>query len=109
MAAITAAKRQYTIFKVGKRCDRPPLYRNDLGHPAEIGIAHGDWSAAMAAPGIGLQIREICIPRNVDARRRIAGRSQQSLDLPLVAQEEYDLDGQMRFVMEILPHAFPDR
>jgi hypothetical protein len=53
MAAVAAAERQDAISQIGKRSDRTPARRDDLGHPGEIGIAHRNRLAAMFAPHIG--------------------------------------------------------
>ncbi len=109
MAAVAAAERQRTISKSGERSDRAPTDCDDLGCPAEIGVAHGDRAAGMAAPHIGLQIREVGVPGDVDTRRGIAGRGQEGAYLRLVTLEQYDLDGDARLLVKVASHAFPDR
>jgi hypothetical protein len=109
MAAVSATQRKRTTFKIGQLGNRPAARRDDDGRPAEIGIAHRDRPAAVIAPGIGLQIGEIGIPRYVNARHRVRGRGQQRGNLHLVALEQHDLDRKMGFLMEVTSHAFPDR
>jgi len=53
------------------------------------------------APGIGLQIGEIGIPRYVNARHRVRGRGQERGNLHLIALEQHDLDRKMGFLMEV--------
>src|SRR4029077_17304744 len=68
MAAVAAAEGQGAVFEIGEPSDRPTGYRDDLGGPAHISIAHRDRSATVVAPGIGLDIGEVRIPSDVDAR-----------------------------------------
>jgi len=109
VAAIATTQRQRAIFKIGQLRNWPVARRNDFSRPAEICIAHRDWPAAVVAPGIGLQIGEIGIPSYVDSRRRVRGPGQERGNLHLIALEQHDLDRQLRFIVEVPPHAFPDR
>src|SRR5262245_22896898 len=108
MAAVAAAERQGAVLQIGKRSDRPTGDRNDLGHPADIGIAHRDRSAMVVAPGIGLEVCEVRIPCDVDARQRLAWQGKEGGDLCLVALKQHDLDGKMRFLVKIPSHTLPD-
>jgi hypothetical protein len=48
------------MAQVIRKCsDRTPVHGDDLGRPAEVGVSHGNRSAALAAPRIGLKIREV--------------------------------------------------
>src|SRR4249920_2451500 len=71
MAAVAAAERQRAVPQIGERGDRPAAHRDDLGRPADIRIAHGNRPASVVAPRIGLQIREVGVPTDVDVRRMI--------------------------------------
>jgi hypothetical protein len=93
MAAVAAAEGEGAVFKIGKRSNRPPGYRDDPGRPAHVGIAHRDRPATVVAPGIGLDIGEVRIPCDVDARQRLARRGQEGGDLRLVALKQHHLDG----------------
>src|ERR1700730_13143347 len=108
VAAVAAAKGQGAALKIGKLGDRPAGYRNDLGHPAHISIAHRDRSATVVAPGIGLDKSEVRIPSDVDVWQGLARRSQQGGDLRLVALKQHDLDRDMRFLVKVASHAPPD-
>src|SRR5712675_123477 len=66
MAAVAASERQGAVLEIRKRRHRAPGDRDDLGHPTHIRIAHRDRSAAVVAPGIGLDISEVRIPSDVD-------------------------------------------
>src|SRR5690348_7517742 len=55
MSAVATAERQGAVPEIGERRHRTAADRDDLGLPAEIGVAHGNRPAAMLAPGIGLQ------------------------------------------------------
>src|SRR5258706_15558046 len=105
MAAVAAAERQGSVFEIGKPSNRPPGYRDDLGRPAHIAIAHRDRSATVVAPGIGLDIGEVRIPSDVDARQRLARQGQESSDLRLVALKQHHLDGETGFLVKVTPHA----
>jgi hypothetical protein len=54
MATVATTERQGAISKIGKRSDRTPADRDDLGRPGNIGVTHCDRSAAMVAPRVGL-------------------------------------------------------
>src|ERR1700731_3079014 len=108
MAAVAAAERQRAVLEIGDRRHRAPGDRDDLGHPAYIRIAHRDRSAAVVAPGIGLNISEVRIPSDVDARQRIAGQGQEGSDLRLVALKQHDPNGEARFLVKVTSHALPD-
>jgi hypothetical protein len=58
---------------------------------------------------IGLQIREVGVPTDVDVRRMIVGASQKRVNLRLVALEQHDFDRQMRLLVKVASHAFPNR
>ena len=47
---------------------------------------------AMGAPGVGLQIRKVCVPGYVNARRGITGPGQQCAYLRLITLKQYDLN-----------------
>src|SRR5207244_2648451 len=81
---------------------------NDLSHPAEIGVAHGDRAAAMTAPFFGLQVSEVGIPGDIDVRQRITCLREERDDLRLITLKEYDVHRQMRFVVKISPHPLPN-
>ena len=85
VSAVPAAKRERSIFQIGERGNRTSANRDDLGHPAEIGVAHGNRAAGVAAPLIGLQVSKVCIPCNIDTRHGVAGLGEQRHDLRLVA------------------------
>ncbi len=109
MATVAAAEGQGAISKIGKRSDRAAADRDDLSGPADIGVTHGDRPAAMVAPRVGLQIRKVGIPCDVNARHRIAGCGQKGAYLRLVTLEQHDLDWQARLLVKVMSHAFPDR
>jgi hypothetical protein len=73
VAAVAAAERQGAVAQIGELSDRTAADRDDLRRPGEIGVAHGNRSADMAAPLVGLQEGEVGVPGDVDARQRIAG------------------------------------
>jgi hypothetical protein len=108
MPAVAAAKRQRPAFEIGKLGDRPAGDRDDLGHPANIRIPHRDRPAAMVAPGISLDIGEVGIPSDVDARQRVTGQGEEGSDLRLVALKQNDFDGEMRFLVKVPSHSFPN-
>src|SRR5215472_2915865 len=108
MAAIAAAERERALLDITQPTDRAARRRHDLGHPAEIGIAHGDRPAGAPAPRLGLQKREIRVPADVDAGHGRAGRRQEGLDLRLIALEQDDLDRKIALLVKVAPHAFPD-
>src|SRR5258706_13850858 len=108
MAAVAAAERQGSVFEIGKPSNRPPGYCDDLGRPAHISIAHRDWSATVVAPGIGLDIGEVRIPSDVDARQRLAGHRQEGGDLRLIALKQHYLDGETRLLVKVTSQALPD-
>src|SRR5262245_42656752 len=66
VSAVPAAKRKCSIFQIGERGNWTAGDRDDLRHPAQIGVAHGNRAAAMAAPFIGLQVSEVRVPGDVD-------------------------------------------
>jgi hypothetical protein len=108
MAAVAAAESERSSPDIGERGDRPPSDSDDLGHPADISIAHRDRSTTLVAPGIGLEKSEVRIPSDVDARQRLTGQSQEGGDLRLVALKQHDFDGEMRFLVKVPSHALPD-
>src|SRR5436305_2720573 len=108
MAAVAAAERERAVLEIGKLRYRSPGDGDDLGHPAHIRIAHGDRSATVVAPGIGLDKSEVRIPADVDARQRRAGRGEEGFDLRLVALKQHYFDGKTRFLVKVPPHALPD-
>ena len=101
VSAVSAAKRERSIFQISERRNRASASRDDLCHPAEIGVAHGDRAAGVAAQLIRLQVSKVCIPGNIDTRHGIVRLGEQRHDLRLVALKEYDLNGQMRFLVKI--------
>ena len=114
MSAVSAAQCeraifQIRIFQIGERRNRTSDNCDDLGHPAEIGIAHGDRSAGVAAPLIRLQVSKVCIPCNIDPWYCIARLGEEREDLGLVTLKENDLNGQVRFFVKVTPHPFPNR
>src|SRR5512146_13716 len=56
VTAVTAAEGKRSILQICDVRNRATGGRDDLGHPAEIGVAHGDRSTGVTAPLIGLQI-----------------------------------------------------
>jgi hypothetical protein len=108
VATIAAAERQSAVPKIGQLSDLTSAGRNDLGRPTYIGVAHGDRPAAMVAPRLGLETGEVCIPCDVNARSGIAGRRQYGANLRLVTLEQHDLNGQVRLLVKVASHAFPD-
>src|SRR2546430_2260141 len=83
VSAVSAAKRERSVLQVGQRGDRTSSDGNDLSHPAEIGVAHGDRAAAMTAPFFGLQVSEVGIPGDIDVRQRITCLREERDDLRL--------------------------
>jgi hypothetical protein len=59
VSAVLAAKRQRPIFQICDHSNGASDDRYDFGHPAEIGVAHGDRTTGMAAPLIGLQVGKV--------------------------------------------------
>jgi hypothetical protein len=54
------------MAQVIRKCsDRTPVHGDDLGRPVEVGVSHGNRSAALAAPRIGLKVREVTMHRDV--------------------------------------------
>src|SRR5262245_47384498 len=94
---------------VRDRDNRAAGRRHNLCHPADIGVTHGNWPAALAAPYIGLQISEIGIPGDINIRHAFAEGLQKCTHLRLIALEEDNFDRKPRFFMKIAAHAFPDR
>ena len=92
MTTVTAPERHSAISKVDKRSDLTPAGRHDFGLPSNICVTHGNRPAAMLAPSVGLQIRQIRIPGDVNPGGGIAGRSQEGADLHLVTLEQHDLN-----------------
>src|SRR5262245_20799267 len=109
MPAIAAAQRKRTTSDVRERGNGAAARRHNLCHPADIGITHGNWPAALAAPYVGLQISEIGIPGDIDVRHAFAKRLQKCAHLRLIVLEENNFDRKPRFFMKISAHAFPDR
>src|SRR6516165_12050156 len=93
MSTVSATKRERPIFQICERRDGASGDRDDLGHPAEIGVAHGDRTTRMAAPLIGLQVGKVCVPGNIDMRQNLTRLGEEREDLRLVALKEYDLNG----------------
>src|SRR6516164_4291388 len=109
MAAIAAAERQRAVSQIRKRDDPPSTDSDDLRRPADIRVPHGNRLAAAVAPYIGLKIREVRVPGDVDAGRMIAGASQERANLRWVALEQYNLNRQLRLFVKVASHAFPNR
>src|SRR5262249_25376960 len=108
MAAVAAAESQLAALEIGKTGDGPAGDCDDFGHPAQIRITHRNRPAAALAPHVGLDIGEIGVPADVDARQGIAGRGEEGRDLRLVTLKQHHFDGQMRLLMEVAPHTLPD-
>src|SRR5215213_3527219 len=66
MAAVAAAECERPAFQIRDGRNGAASDRNDLGHPAQVGIAHGDRTTGVAAPLIRLKVSEVCVPRNID-------------------------------------------
>src|SRR6516162_9637640 len=64
---------------------------------------------ATVAPYIGLKIREVRVPGDVDAGRMIAGAGQERANLRFVTLEQHNLNWQLRLIVKVAPHAFPNR
>src|ERR1700693_5746997 len=84
VSAVSAAKCEGSIFQIGEPRNGASGDRDDLGHPAEIGVAHGDRTTGMAAPLIGLQVGKVCVPGNIDTWHGLARLGEESEDLRLV-------------------------
>src|SRR5438093_85253 len=54
VSAVSAAKCERPIFQIGERRNGTSANCDDLCHPAEIGVAHGNRAAGVAAPLIRL-------------------------------------------------------
>src|SRR5579871_1303049 len=108
MAAVAAAECKGTILEIGEAGYWPASYCDDLGHPAHIGIAHGDGSTTLVAPGIGLDKSEIGIPGDVDPWQRLTRRGEQRGDLHLITLKQHDFDRNMGFLVKVASHALPD-
>src|SRR5579862_4279935 len=65
VTAVSAANGKGPTFQVGERRNSTPASGDDLGHPAEIGVAHGHRAAGVAAPLVRLQVSEVRIPCNI--------------------------------------------
>ena len=63
----------------------------------------------MATPLIGLQVRKVCVPGDINTRHGLAWLGEKREDLRLIALKQYDLNGKMRFLVKIAPHPFPNR
>jgi len=85
VSAVSAAKCERPIFQIGERRNGTSANCDDLCHPAEIGVAHGNRAAGVAAPLIRLQVSKVCIPCNVDTWHYIAWLGEECHDLGLVA------------------------
>ncbi len=109
VSAVSAAKGERPIFQIRESRNGTSRDGDDLCHPAEIGVAHSDRAARMAAPLIGLQVSKVCIPGDINTRHRIARLREERDDLRLIALKQNDLNGQMRFVVKVAPHPLPNR
>ena len=109
MSAVPAANCERSIFQIGERRNGTSAHRDDLCHPAEIGVAHGNRAAGVAAPLIRLQVSKVRIPCNIDTWNCVARLGEERHDLGLVALKENDLNGQMRFLVKVAAHSLPDR
>src|SRR5215469_8016614 len=83
--AVAAPQRERSISQVRESINRASADRHDLGGPAEIGVAHGNGTTGVAAPLIGLQVGEVCVPSDINRRRGFARLSKQSKNLRLIA------------------------
>src|SRR5262249_51940291 len=54
VSAVSAAKRERPIFQISECRNRTASDGDDLGHPAEIGVAHSNRATGVSAPLIGL-------------------------------------------------------
>src|SRR6516165_3377157 len=52
VATVAAAEGERAVSQIGKPGNRAAAYRDDLRRPGEIGVAHGNRSASMAAPRV---------------------------------------------------------
>src|ERR1700724_3777229 len=66
VTTVTAPERQSAISEICKRSDLTPGGRHDFGLPSNICVSHGNRTAAMFAPSVGLQIRQVRIPGDVN-------------------------------------------
>src|SRR5258708_4243724 len=105
--AVASAKRQSAICEVGNLSNWPAGDRDDLGCPADIGVAHGDRPATFVAPRLRLQICKVGIPGDVNARRRIARLCEKRCHLHFITLKQNHLDWQVRFFVKVSPHSLP--
>src|SRR6267143_1846130 len=85
VSAVSATERERPIFQIRDCRNWATGDRHDLGHPAYIGIAHGDRTTGVAAPLIRLEVGEVCVPGDIDTRHGLAGPGEKREDLRLVA------------------------
>jgi hypothetical protein len=84
VSAVATAERESAIFQVCDGGNRATGNRNDLGHPAQIRVAHADRTTGAATPFRSLKVSEVCIPGDVDTRCGIAGLGQKRAHLVLI-------------------------
>src|SRR6476660_8232786 len=85
VSAVSAANRNRPIFQIRDRRNRSAGDRDDLGHPAEISVPHGDCATSMAAPFVGLEVGKVWVPGNIYAWHGLAWLRKKREDLGLVA------------------------
>src|SRR6266496_1928440 len=85
VSAVPAAKRESTVSYIRERRNGGSGDGDDLGHPAEIGVAHGDRTTGMAAPLIRLEVGQVCVPGDIDTRHGLTRLGEERKDLRLVA------------------------
>src|SRR5215471_11081010 len=69
VSTVSAAESERTTFQIRDCGNGTSRDRYDFGHPAYISVAHGDRPTGVPAPLIRLQVRQVCIPGDIDARR----------------------------------------
>src|SRR6266436_4943922 len=81
VSAVSATERERPIPQIRDRRNWATVDRYDLGHPAQVSIAHGDRTTGVAAPLIRLKVGEVRVPGDIDTRQ----------DLGWLAEERHDL------------------